>query len=75
MGEKEKKMGKEEKMGKKDKRGEKWGGKEKNGGKREKGGKRRKKIKKSTNSNFGFHIGYSVCQPKRTSGEYLADIR
>jgi hypothetical protein len=27
------------------------------------GGKKKKKIKKSTNSNFGFHIGYSVCQP------------
>jgi hypothetical protein len=26
-------------------------------------GKKKKKIKKSTNSNFGFHIGYSVCQP------------
>ena len=25
--------------------------------------KKKKKLKKSTNSNFGFHIGYSVCQP------------
>ena len=29
-----------------------------------------KKKKKSTNSNIGFHIGYSVCQPNRTSGAH-----
>ena len=28
------------------------------------------KRKKSTNSNIGFHIGYSVCQPNRTSGAH-----
>jgi hypothetical protein len=65
-----KKMGKKEKIGGKRKNGKK----EKKGkmGERKKMGKKnlgnRKKIKKSTNSNFGFHIGYSVCQPKRTSG-------
>ena len=37
-------------------------------------GKKEEKIETSTNSNFGFHIGYSVCQPKRTSGGALADI-
>jgi hypothetical protein len=60
-----KKMGKKKKNGKK---GKKWE-KEKNGEK-EKRGKNKKKIKKYTNSNFGFHIGYSVCQPKRTSGAH-----
>ena len=34
----------------------------------------RPSLKKSTNSNFGFHIGYLVCQPKPTSGGALADI-
>jgi hypothetical protein len=29
-----------------------------------------KRKKKSTNANIGFHIGYSACQPNRTSGAH-----
>jgi len=68
MGGKGLKRGTKKKMGEKEK---KWGKKKKMAKKKKNGGKRRKKL----NSNFGFHIGYSVCHPKRTSGEYLADIR